>query len=125
MGIQVIPLVGPVSILLALAASGLNGQSFAFVGYVPSAHAERVNRIRELELRALKMGQTQILIEVPYRNVALLQSLTASLQATTRLAVSSGLTLATAVNLSGTVQAWREGGWSVRGNVPAIFCLGR
>jgi len=75
LGIRVVPLVGPVSLLLALAASGLNGQNFAFVGYVPSDPAERVKRIKELESLALKTGQTQLFIETPYRNTALLQSL--------------------------------------------------
>jgi len=73
LGLPVVPLVGPVSLLLALAASGLNGQSFAFVGYLPSTPAERSQRIRELEALALKTGQTQLFIETPYRNAALLQ----------------------------------------------------
>jgi 16S rRNA (cytidine1402-2'-O)-methyltransferase len=73
LGLRVVPLVGPVSLLLAMAASGLNGQNFAFVGYLPSSPAERSQRIRELESVALKSGQTQIFIETPYRNVALLQ----------------------------------------------------
>ena len=71
LGVRVVPLVGPVSLLLALAASGLSGQSFAFVGYLPSTPAERSQRIRELESLALKTGQTQIFIETPYRNLAM------------------------------------------------------
>ena len=62
------PLTGPMSLMLALAASGLNGQNFAFVGYLPQSPAERAQRIRELESLALKTGQTQIFIETPYRN---------------------------------------------------------
>jgi 16S rRNA (cytidine1402-2'-O)-methyltransferase len=125
LGIPVIPLVGPISLLLGLAASGLNGQSFAFVGYIPATPAERVKKIRELESTALKSGQTQILIETPYRNIALLQSLVSTLQPTTRLAISSGLTLSTAANFSGTVEVWRQRGWTVSADVPAIFCVGR
>ena len=68
LGITVVPLVGPVSLMLALAASGLNGQNFAFVGYLPQDPQERVQRIRELESLALKSGQTQLFIETPYRN---------------------------------------------------------
>ena len=82
------------SLLLALAASGLSGQNFAFVGYLPQDAAARVQRIRELESLALKTGQTQLFIETPYRNAALLEALLKTLQHNTRLAVASGLTLA-------------------------------
>ncbi|MFZ3119708.1 MAG: SAM-dependent methyltransferase, partial [Variovorax sp.] len=92
LGIAVVPLTGPVSLLLALAASGLNGQNFAFVGYLPQDAAARVQRIRELEALALRSGQTQLFIETPYRNAALLQALTQTLQHHTRLAVARGLT---------------------------------
>ena len=80
LGLQVVPLVGPVSLLLALAASGLNGQNFAFVGYLPQDADERAQRIRALEALALKTGQTQLFIETPYRNAALLQALLHTLQ---------------------------------------------
>lgn len=108
LGLTVTPLVGPVSLLLALAASGLNGQNFAFVGYLPQDASARAQRIRELEALALKTGQTQLFIETPYRNAALLQSLTSTLQGHTRLAVSSGLTLAHARTHSALVKAWRQ-----------------
>lgn len=93
LGLQVLPLVGPMSLMLALAASGLNGQNFAFVGYLPQDGGERSQRIRELESLALKTGQTQIFIETPYRNTALLQALLQTLQHNTRLALSCGLSL--------------------------------
>lgn len=93
LGVPVRPLVGPVSVLLALAGSGLNGQNFAFVGYLPQEAAARTSRIRALEALALKTGQTQLFIETPYRNATLLAALAASLQAGTRLAVASALTL--------------------------------
>jgi 16S rRNA (cytidine1402-2'-O)-methyltransferase len=125
LGIRVEPLVGPVSLLLALAASGLNGQNFAFVGYVPSDSAERVKRIKELESLALKSGQTQIFIETPYRNTALLQSLLQTLQTNTRLATSSGLTLASATTHSQTVKHWKHSAWALDNAIPTVFAIGR
>jgi 16S rRNA (cytidine1402-2'-O)-methyltransferase len=92
LGLEVIALIGPVSLLLALVASGLNGQSFAFVGYLPQEATERAKRMRELESIALRTGQTQLFIETPYRNEAVLQALLQHLQPSTRLSVSSGLT---------------------------------
>lgn len=93
LGIEVVPLVGPVSLALALAASGLNGQHFAFVGYLPKDGTARGQRIRELETLALRTGQTQLFIETPYRNAALLEALSQALKPGTRLALASALTL--------------------------------
>ena len=103
LGLQVLPLAGPMSLMLALAASGLNGQNFAFVGYLPQDGGERSQRIRELESLALKTGQTQIFIETPYRNTALLQALMQTLQGNTRLALSCGLSLPMQWSHSATV----------------------
>ncbi len=125
LGIAVVPLVGPVSLLLALAASGLNGQSFAFVGYVPATPAERAQKIRELESLALKTGQTQIFIETPYRNAALLQTLLQSLQHNTRLATASGLTLSQAQCHSDVVKNWKGKPWALDNSVPTVFAIGR
>ena len=125
LGIRVVPLVGPVSLLLAMAASGLNGQNFAFVGYVPSTPAERTQRIRELESLALKTGQTQLFIETPYRNTALLQALLQTLQHNTRLATSSGLTLAQASCRSDVVKNWKNKLWALENNQPTVFAIGR
>lgn len=124
LGLQVVPLVGPVSLLLALAASGLSGQNFAFVGYLPQDAALRGQRIRTLEGLALKTGQTQLFIETPYRNAALQDALLASLQPTTRLAIASGLTLAEARIHSATVQQWREHPKAAAG-APAVYAIGR
>jgi len=129
LGIRVIPLVGPVSLLLALASSGLNGQNFAFVGYLPQEPQDRSRRIKELEQYALKSGQTQLFIETPYRNAALWSALVQTLQPGSRLAFSSGLTLTTAVNQSSTTQQWRklplgqlpEG---LNNQTPAVFAIG-
>ena len=125
LGIEVVPLVGPVSLLLALAASGLNGQNFAFVGYLPQDANERSRRIRELESLALKTGQTQLFIEAPYRNAVLWQALLQTLQQNTRLAVSSGLTLPQALNRSLTVKVWKQQPAPLDNDTPAVFLLGR
>ncbi len=125
MGVRVVPMVGPVSLLLALASSGLSGQSFAFVGYLPQDAPARVTRIRELEALALKSGQTQLLIETPYRNGAMLQALLHTLQHNTRLAVSSGITLATAQCHSQLVKEWKHRPIALGNDVPAVFALGR
>ena len=107
LGIEVVPLAGPVSILLALAASGLNGQHFAFVGYLPQEADLLAARIRQLESAAWASGQTQLFIEAPYRNAALLRALAAHLKPQTRLAVSSGLTLEGGWTQSQPVAHWR------------------
>ena len=124
LGIAVQPLVGPISLMLALAASGLNGQNFAFVGYVPSEPALRAQRIKALEAMALKTGQTQMFIETPYRNEALLRTLLEVLQAGTRLAVSMGLTLDTCCHFSGTPTQWKRANWSLNNQTPAVFSIG-
>jgi len=123
LGIPVVPLVGPVSLLLALAASGLSGQHFAFVGYLPQDAAARTQRIRELEAWARKSGQTQIFIETPYRNAALLGALLHTLQADTRLAVASALTLPQAAVRSATVRQWRQTPTTAP-QEPAVFAIG-
>ena len=125
LGLTVTPLVGPVSLLLALAASGLNGQNFAFVGYLPQDAAERAVRIRELEALALRSGQTQLFIETPYRNQAMLQSLLHTLQQNTRLAIGSGLTLARAQLHSDSVKNWKKKTSPLDNATPAVFALGR
>jgi 16S rRNA (cytidine1402-2'-O)-methyltransferase len=122
-GHRVKPLVGPSSILLALMASGLNGQSFCFHGYLPVKEPDRSARIRELEAESRKKNRTQLFIETPYRNDHLLSALLACCQPDTRLCV--------AVDISGdaesirtrTIAAWRKEK-PVLGKVPAIFLLG-
>ncbi len=124
LGLTVVPLVGPVSLLLALAASGLNGQNFAFVGYLPQDAAERAARLKQLESLALKTGQTQLWIETPYRNAAMLSSLVQSLNANTRLAIASGLTLPSAQIRSHTVAQWKKGLQGPDGHTPAVYAIG-
>ncbi|GBU15230.1 hypothetical protein AwPolaro_06080 [Polaromonas sp.] len=125
LGLQVLALTGPMSLMLALASSGLNGQNFAFVGYLPQDPSGRAQRIRELESLALKTGQTQIFIETPYRNTALLQSLLQTLQSNTRLALSCGLTMSASASYSAQVSQWRRDKPALPLDLPGVFCLGR
>jgi 16S rRNA (cytidine1402-2'-O)-methyltransferase len=125
LGVAVVPLVGPVSLLLALAASGLNGQNFAFVGYLPQDAAQRAQRITELESLAQKTGQAQLFIETPYRNAAMWDSLLKTLQPATRLALASGLTLPEGATHSQQVKVWRQRGVPVKNDTPAVFAIGR
>jgi 16S rRNA (cytidine1402-2'-O)-methyltransferase len=125
LGLRVVPLSGPVSLLLALAASGLNGQNFAFVGYLPQDAQARAQRIRELEALALRTGQTQLFIETPYRNTTLTQALLQTLQHNTRLAIAYGLTLESASVRSETVKGWRTQLAVAHDRTPAVFAIGR
>lgn len=125
LGLQVVPLTGPISLVLALAASGLNGQNFAFVGYLPQDSAERTQRIKELESLALKTGQTQLFIETPYRNAAVLQALLQTLQGNTRLALSCGLTMAAGWSRSALVSGWKRDKLTASLALPIVFCIGR
>jgi 16S rRNA (cytidine1402-2'-O)-methyltransferase len=124
LGIAVVPLVGPVSLLLALAGSGLNGQNFAFVGYLPQEAGERAARLKQLESLALKTGQTQLWIETPYRNAAMLSTLLQNLNANTRLVIASGLTLGSASIQSHTVAQWKKGLQGPDGHTPAVYAVG-
>lgn len=125
LGLEVIALTGPMSLMLALASSGLNGQNFSFVGYVPQDAGERTQRLRELESLALKTGQTQIFIETPYRNAALLQALLQTLQSNTRLALSCGLTMGSGWTRSASVSQWKKEKSANPMDLPTVFCIGR
>lgn len=122
-GVEVVPLSGPSSLLLALAASGLNGQSFAFVGYLPVDAAARGARIRELETLSARAQQTQLLIETPYRNEAMRQALLAALKPTTRLSISVGLTLPGGWTRTTTVADWKRSATTLPDRIPAVFAL--
>ena len=121
--VRVESLSGPSSLMLALAASGLNGQSFAFVGYLPVDSVARQARIRELETLSRRTQQTQLMIETPYRNAALLSALLSALNGSTRLAVSCGLTLGSGWNRSDTVADWKSRPASIPNDTPAVFSL--
>ena len=121
-GIRVVPLVGPCSILLALMASGLNGQRFVFHGYLPVADAERDKALRELELRSRRLNQTQIFIETPYRNRKLVQSILDRCAGATLLCVAADISLAGEDIRTMTVAAWKKNPPQLDRR-PALFLL--
>jgi 16S rRNA (cytidine1402-2'-O)-methyltransferase len=121
-GIRVVPLIGPSSIVLALMASGLEGQRFAFCGYLPREAEDRRKRIRELEARSRKERETQIFIETPYRNDVLLGALLEAAAPGTRLCLASDLTLATEDVRTRPVAEWRKAGHAI-GKRPTVFLL--
>jgi 16S rRNA (cytidine1402-2'-O)-methyltransferase len=121
-GFKVVPLVGPSSIVLALMASGLEGQRFAFCGYLPREDAARKKRLGELERRSRAEQETQIFIETPYRNDAMLGALLETCRPGTRLCVAADLTLAAESIKTMTVGEWRRAK-AVIGKRPAVFLL--
>lgn len=123
-GIRVTPLVGPSSILLAVMASGLNGQSFAFNGYLPVKPPERSRAIRFFERRALTEGQSQLFIETPYRNMKLLEQLVQTLAPETRLTVAADLTAPGELIETHTAGEWRRRPLPELNKRPAIFIIG-
>jgi 16S rRNA (cytidine1402-2'-O)-methyltransferase len=121
-GFRVVPLAGASAILLALMASGLEGQRFAFCGYLPRDKGERAERIRALERRSRTERETQVFIETPYRNDALLEALLEACDGATRLCVAADLTLPTEQIATRTVAQWR-GARATLGKRPAVFLL--
>ena len=120
--IQVVPLVGPSSILLALMSSGMNGQSFAFKGYLPIDKSERKGALKTLERISLKENQSQIFIETPYRNNKMLEDIISCLQADTRLCVACDITLPTEYIKTKTVEEWKHEKVDLHKR-PAIFII--
>lgn len=121
--VRVVPLVGPSAILLALMASGMNGQSFCFHGYLPAKPAARVAALRELEAQSRRVRRTEMFIETPYRNAALLEAMTETLDAKTRICVAADLTLATETIESRTARQWRAESAARFDKRPAMFLL--
>ncbi|MBS7301600.1 MAG: SAM-dependent methyltransferase [Bacteroidales bacterium] len=121
-GIEVVPQVGPSSLMLALMGSGLNGQSFAFRGYLPAKTDERRTAIREVERISGSLHQTQIFIETPYRNDSLLADLLQCLNPSTRLCIAADLTLESQTILSKSVGEWKKSGFTV-GKRPCVFLI--
>ncbi len=129
--LRVVPLTGPSSIILSVMASGMNGQSFAFVGYLPIVKEERMRALKRLESRVHSERQTQVFIETPYRNEALMDDLLQMLGADTRVCVACDVTLATEFIATHTIKTWRKmvqsnantlpANWSKR---PTIFAIG-
>ena len=123
-GVRVVPLVGPSSILMSVMASGLNGQSFAFVGYLPIKEGERLKRLKELERRALQERQAQLFIEAPYRNIKLFETMLKMLQPNIRLTVATDITSPEEFILTLEVAEWRKRGVPDMAKRPTIFLLG-
>ena len=119
---KVVPMVGPSSLMLALMASGLNGQSFAFVGYLPAKTEERRRAIAEVEKRSLQLHQTQIFIETPYRNDSLMADLLQSLSPATMLTVAASITADNEYIDTKPVREWRKMPATI-GKRPCVFLL--
>lgn len=123
-GIRVVPLTGPSSILLALMASGLNGQSFCFHGYLPLKRPERIKKIKELEQKVIRSGETQLFIEAPYRNDGLLADILDTCQASTRLCIAADITLDSEFIFTKTSGAWKKKKPALHKR-PVLFLIGR
>lgn len=121
-GIHVVPLVGPSSLMLALMGSGLNGQSFAFRGYLPAKVDERRKAIRDIERQSAQLCQTEIFIETPYRNDSLMADLLATLQPGTLLCYAAELTLPDETIVTRTVKQWRSSPPAI-GKRPCVFLI--
>ena len=121
-GIRVVPLVGPSALLLALMGSGMNGQRFAFHGYLPANAAERLDAIRKLDAQSQRLDETELFIETPYRNGALFQALVSACRDTTLLCIASGLMEADAELHTTTISTWRQRGWAAPRR-PTVFLL--
>ncbi|MEQ3499663.1 SAM-dependent methyltransferase [Tenacibaculum sp. SSH1-16] len=121
-GIQVVPLVGPSSILLAIMASGMNGQSFAFNGYLPIDKSDRKKAIKDLEKLSKEKNQSQLFIETPYRNEKMLDDLRATLSPDTRVCVACDITLPTEYIKTLTIKEWKHVKTDLHKR-PAIFII--
>ncbi len=121
-GFKVVPLIGPSSIVLALMASGLEGQRFAFCGYLPREAPERARRIRELEQRSKRESETEIFIETPYRNDTLLGALLETCKPQSKLCIATDLTLPSESIRTLRIEEWRRAKAAI-GRRPAVFLL--
>lgn len=120
--LPVVPLVGPSSILMSLMASGFNGQSFAFNGYLPVEPAERTRKIKQLEQRAYSEDQTQIFIETPYRNHKMIEELVRTCRPTTRLCVACDISCENEEIHTRTIAQWKKAKYDIQKR-PAIFLI--
>ena len=121
-GIEVVPAVGPSSLMLALMASGLNGQSFAFCGYIPAKTDERKNKLKTLEKVSAQLRQTQIIIETPYRNDSLFADMLNTCSPSTRICVAANITMPDAYIKTKTAGQWKKEGLTI-GKRPCVFLL--
>lgn len=122
-GIRVAPLVGPSSILLAIMASGFNGQRFAFLGYLPSDKAARVQKLKEIEKQSQKNQETQVFIETPYRNQHLLEDILANCAPATRLCIARNISLQNELIISKSIAEWKKGDLPDLHKEPTVFLI--
>ncbi len=122
-GFRVIPLTGPSSIIMSVMASGFNGQSFAFNGYLPVEPQQRAKALRKLEGRAVSEDQTQIFIETPYRNRKMIETILNSLRPSTKLCIAAGITCQEEFIATKTVAEWKKTKMPELSKIPAIFLL--
>jgi len=124
MGIKIVPLVGPSSILLSLMASGLNGQNFAFNGYLPIDKKARINKLKVMENKVLAENQTQLFIETPYRNNQLIKDIIETLKPQTKLCIACELTTANEFIKTSSLSNWKKNRADFN-KKPAIFLIGK
>ena len=122
-GLRVIPLVGPSSMILAVMASGFNGQSFAFNGYLPINPGERIQKIKHLEQKVYQEHQTQLFIETPYRNGKMIEDLLHTCKPSTRLCIAAGITCAEEYIRTKTIKEWKSETLPDLSKIPAIFLI--
>lgn len=124
-GLQVVPLVGPNSMIMAVMSSGLGGQSFAFNGYLPVDASDRAKRLKNLESRAWSEGQTQLFIETPYRNEKMFQALLNTLRPQTHLCIAAGITTADEYIRTHSISEWKKTRLPDLSKIPAIFLINK
>lgn len=122
-GIHVAPMVGPSAILMALMASGLNGQSFAFLGYMPVDKAQRAQKLKEIEKRAQTHKETQIFIETPYRNIQMLEAILSTCHANTQLCIACHVSLPNEMIVTKTINGWKQNPLPDLNKKPTVFLL--
>lgn len=124
-GYKVVPLVGPSSIIMSVMASGFNGQSFAFNGYLPVEVPQRIKALKKLEQKVQNENQTQLFIETPYRNVKMIETILNALNPKTKLCIAAGITCAEEYIKTRTVAEWKKEKLPDLGKIPAIFVIGK
>ena len=122
-GVRVMPFVGPSSILLSLMASGLNGQQFAFLGYLPVDKAQRVQKLKEIEKRSQTHKETQIFIETPYRNMHMLEAILSTCNANTRLCIACHVSLQDEMIMTKRISDWKQSVLPDLQKKPTVFLL--
>ena len=124
-GYKVVPLVGPSSIIMSVMASGFNGQSFAFNGYLPVEVPQRIKALKKLEQKVQNENQTQLFIETPYRNGKMIETILNALNPKTKLCIAAGITCAEEYIKTRTVAEWKKEKLPDLGKIPAIFVIGK